>query len=371
MRRIGLLFVLGIVLLSVLAAAGWVLSVESRKARLYAAGEAAAAAGDDAAALVAFFQLAQLAPDYRQVGERLDALAAVAAETVLGGDDLAAETALLRWLESRGDWDALAAAFDRCVVTVPAGEFMMGRDEGPSDERPEHEVYLDRYALGRYEVTNVQYQRFVLTTGHEAPPYWSGSDFPVGQAAYPVTGVTFEAAEAYCTWAGGRLPTEAEWERACRGDDDRIFPWGDEWDSSLANVDQTDPDAGPRGYTEPGVVGWGDDWSGVSATPGPEAHGLSPVWSYADGASPFLVMNLAGNVSEFVADWYNWDGYWNVPTSNPLVLEPQWNRAVRGSCWYPYSIAGWAQDQSRCSFRNSSHHHDLPDSRVGFRCVSP
>ena len=153
------------------------------------------------------------------------------------------------------------------------------------------------------------------------------------------------------------------------GTDGRVYPWGDEWDPRRANVDPILSGLA-RAYTQPGLVGYGDDWNPLGSSPaGPEVPGLRPVWSYAKGASPYQVLDLAGSVSEWVADWYNWDGYWDVPDRNPLVLEPEWNRALRGSSWYPYGVEGWAQDQSRCSWRNSSHHHDGPDSRAGFRCV--
>jgi formylglycine-generating enzyme required for sulfatase activity len=81
-------------------------------------------------------------------------------------------------------------------------------------------------------------------------------------------------------------------------------------------------------------------------------------------------MDMAGNASEWVADWYNWDGYWNMADRNPISSGPQWNRAMRGSSWYPYGIQDWAKNQSRCSARNSSH-HSLPEARVGFRCAYP
>ena len=130
--------------------------------------------------------------------------------------------------------------------------------------------------MDRYEVTNVQYQRFLQATGREPPPYWPGSDYPPGQADYPVVGATWEDADAYCAWVGRCLPTEAEWENACRGTDGRVYPWGDTWDPGQANVDRLDGDLSrPSGYTEPGLVGWGDDWAPLRATPtGPGALGL-------------------------------------------------------------------------------------------------
>jgi formylglycine-generating enzyme required for sulfatase activity len=345
-------------------------SVEWQKARLYAAGESAIETDNWEKAWAQFEMLLALDPTYRDARQRLEKARWGTIEHVAGGDDWHAEVALLQRIATSGDWVMLAEALDRCVVAIPAGEFVMGNDAGRCDERPQHLVYLDGYEIDRYEITNVQYQRFLAATGRQPPPYWPDGGFPPGQAAYPVAGVTWEDADAYCTWIGRRLPTEAEWEEACRGTDGRVYPWGDTWDPQRLNVDPIQSGL-TRAYTEAGVVGLGDDWGPIRTTPtSPDVPGLRPVWSYGTGASPYQVLDLAGSVSEWVADWYNWNGYWDVPDRNPLVLEPEWNRALRGSSWYPYGVEGWAQDQSRCSWRNSSHHHDLPDSRAGFRCAS-
>jgi sulfatase modifying factor 1 len=369
-KRALLLVPIALVALIALSLAGRAGLLEWKKARLYAAGEKAIEAGNWEKAWTQFETLLALDPTYRDAGQQLDETLRETIEHVAGGDDWNAEVALLQRIAASGDWVILAEALDRCVVTVPAGEFVMGNDAGPRDERPQRSVYLDGYEIDRYEVTNVQYQRFLAATGRQPPPYWSTDGFPPGQAAYPVAGVTWEDADAYCTWIGRRLPTEAEWEKACRGTDARVYPRGDAWDPQRVNVDPIQSGLA-RAYTEAGVVGLGDDWGPLLTIPtNSDIAGLRPVWSYAKGASPYQVLDLVGSVSEWVADWYNWNGYWDVPDRNPLVLEPEWNRALRGSSWYPYGVEGWAQDQSRCSCRNSSHHHDLPDSRVGFRCAS-
>jgi formylglycine-generating enzyme required for sulfatase activity len=344
--------------------------LEWQKARLYAAGDSAIAAHDWEQARARFAALLALDPAYRDAQEKHEEALWGAIEHVAGGADWEAERALLRQIAASGEWALLAAMLDRCIVTVPAGEFLMGNDAGPRDERPLHPVTLDGYQIDRYEVTNAQLQRFVRETGREPPPHWSGDEYPPGQADYPAAGVTRDDAAAYCAWAGKRLPTEAEWEKACRGTDGRIYPWGDEWDPTRANVDPFEDDRSRhRAHTEPRIVGWGDDWAPLLVTPaGPGVPGLRPVGSYPAGASPYSAMDLVGGVSEWVADWYNWDGYWEVPDRNPLVLEPRWNRALRGSSWYPYNMVGQARDRSRCSARNSSH-RGTPDARVGFRCA--
>src|SRR5512136_279818 len=128
-------------------------------------------------------------------------------------NDLNAEIERVRELARSGDAVKLAEALDRSVIRIPAGEFMMGSNSGRSDERPQRSVYLDAFEIDRFEVSNAQYRRFLQATGRAAPPYWSGTEYPSGQADYPVVGVSWEEADAYCTWAGKRLPTEAEWEK--------------------------------------------------------------------------------------------------------------------------------------------------------------
>jgi len=215
--------------------------------------------------------------------------------------------------------------------------------------------------VDRYEVTNVQYHRFLQATGRRPPQYWTGDAYPPGQADYPVVGVSWEDADAYCRWAGKRLPTEAEWEKACRGSDARLYPWGDAWDPARANVGLSQVELWPLGIA--------DAWLLLHATPtGTDGLGLRPVGSYPQGASPDGVMDLAGNVEEWVADWYIGTGYWDLPAQNPVGMGPQWAHSIRGSAWvYRRGMAAWVQDFSRCSARNSSHAYAHP--RVGFRCV--
>ena len=237
------------------------------------------------------------------------------------------------------------------------------------DERPEQSIYLDRFEIDQFEVTNCQYQRFVQATARPAPPYWNGDQFPAGQADYAVAGITWDEANAYCQWSGKRLATEAEWEKACRGVDGRIYPWGNEWQVGQGNTDSL---AGSYEFPEvPGTAPslWDDSWGFLKATPSAPGHrGLMPVGSYLSGASPYAVLDMVGNVSEWVADWYVNADYSQLPLRNPQTLAPHWNHAMRGSPWYdPAGGPQWVQDQSRCSARNSSH--DLLDARVGVRCA--
>jgi formylglycine-generating enzyme required for sulfatase activity len=152
---------------------------------------------------------------------------------------LANEVCLIREAAASGDWVRLADALDRQMATVPAGDFLMGSDRGRADERPQRLVYLDAFEIDRYEVTDAQYRRFLQTTAQAPPPHWQNGLYPPGRADYPVVGVSWTEADAYCRWAGKRLPTEAEWEKACRGADARIYPWGDARDQRRLNVDLT------------------------------------------------------------------------------------------------------------------------------------
>jgi sulfatase modifying factor 1 len=275
---------------------------------------------------------------------------------------------LARQAATSGDWAALAVLLDQQMVLVPAGDFLMGSNRDRPDEQPEHRVYLDAFQIDRFEVTNAQYRRFAEAAGRAFPPYWENGVYPPGREDYPVVGVSWAEADAYCRWAGKRLPTEAEWEKACRGTDGRTYPWGSRWDADRLNVDLTRHV--PRSEGDE-VFKWQDAWTLLGTSPASRTRpGLRPVGSYAAGASPYGMLDASGNASEWVADWYNWTGYAKLPNRNPLVTGPPWNHGVRGSSWYdPSGAKGWARSMSRCSARNSSH--ELRDPRTGFRCAVP
>ena len=280
----------------------------------------------------------------------------------------AQEVAAPRGLAAGGDEAALVEVLGRSMVAIPGGEFIMGSDAGRDDERPAHTVYLDAYELDRYEVTNAQYRRFLLATGGRPPRYWTDNSYPSGQADYPVVGVSWDDADAYCRWAGKRLPTEAEWEKACRGTDGRVYPWGETWEPGRANVDAAGWDFG--GATQDAAAGtiWDAAWARLSLPPGSRGPLLQPVGSHLDGASPYGVLDMVGNASEWVADWYNWSDYSRLPARNPVVTGPPWNHCLRGSAWAdPAGTPAWTQALSRCAARNSAH--EVSDPRVGFRCA--
>lgn len=212
------------------------------------------------------------------------------------------------------------------MITIPAGNFIMGGEQS-SDEKPVHRVYLDSYQIGKNEVTVAQYRKFCKATGYKMPkaPKWGW------KANHPIVNVTWEDAEAYCKWAGGRLPTEAEWEKAARGTKGRKYPWGDTWDQSkCANGDLKLA-------------------STMSAT------------SYPSSASPYGCLNMAGNVWEWCADWYDMGYYKITPARNPKGPSTGTYHVLRGGGWYLNGSSGF-----ECSHRYGSFGYTPGDNCRGF-----
>jgi len=220
------------------------------------------------------------------------------------------------------------------LINVPAGEFTMGSNDY-DDEKPIHTVYLDAYYIDKYEVTVAQFRKFCIVTGRTMPiqPSWNQGD------NYPVVCVTWEDASAYASWSGKRLPSEAEWEKAARGTDKRKYPWGNAWDASKCN--SADP-----------LTAESDD--GFTNT--------APVGSFLQGASPYGVMDMTGNVWEWCADWYGNNYYSQSPNNNPNGPSSGSDRVLRGGGWYNF------QYHCRSSYRTNG----TPQDRIyyyGFRCA--
>lgn len=217
------------------------------------------------------------------------------------------------------------------MVLVPAGWFLMGQDDGPRSSRPQRRVYLDAFRIDRTEVTVADFDVFVRETGFLLAREWEAA-IPPELGDWPVTGVVWAEADAYCRWAGKRLPSEAEWEKAARGTDGRIYPWGNRWNPTRANTAESE-----RG--RPLAVG-----------------------SFSDGASPYGALDMAGNVTEWVADSFAFDYYTHAPAQNPTGPDGVLDHGLRGGSWAS------PREQAQTFFRDSSH-SVKPNDRVGFRCA--
>ncbi len=239
------------------------------------------------------------------------------------------------------------------MVFIPEGEFTMGSkgrlehgyDGGDGkvglevgvDEIPVHNVRVHGFYIDRYEVSNEQYKKFIDATGHEAPvdsvapdaPYnWKGGNYPEGEDNHPVVNVTWYDADAFCRWVGKRLPTEEEWEKACRGTDGRKWSFGDNFISNFVNTHELDL-----------------KWS-------------QAVGSFPEDLSPYGIYDMSGNVSEWTGSWYN-------PYIGSLLTRDTFgekNRVIRGGAWLTDYLT------SRCTKRNFA----VPDKKhrtLGFRCA--
>ena len=241
-------------------------------------------------------------------------------------------------------------AIDESVLLlVPAGEFIMGTSDADverfkeifplrsssafDDERPQRTVYVDAFYIDRTEITNAQYRRFLEETGYEARSFMDSP--PFDQPDYPALVGAWEDAAAYAGWAGKRLPTEAEWEKAARGVDGRIWPWGDVWDQSI--LSGNDGTGEQDGYVQ-----------------------MAPVGQFPRSASPYGALDMAGNVWEWTADWYDADYYLYAPSDNPRGPESGDGHAFKGGDW------STSFDFTRCANRQGGNPGSL---LVGFRCA--
>ena len=217
------------------------------------------------------------------------------------------------------------------MILIPAGTFTMGSNES-DNEKPPHEVFLDSYTISKNLITVAQFRTYCSDAGVDfkkfIAPSWGWID------DHPMVNVSWEEAHDYCIWAGGNLPTEAQWEKAARGNDGRRYPWGNEFDPSKL-------------------------WYSKSAYG--DAKSTAPVGLFASGASPYGCFNMAGNALQWCLDWYD-TGYSALPGQrNPTGPASATSRVLRGGSWYGTIPA---------SFRSARRTYDDPtnrDNNVGFR----
>ena len=259
------------------------------------------------------------------------------------------------------------------MVLIAAGSFLMGsttaevdaqfRDSGlpeewkkhTLDEEPRHERTNEPFYIYKYEVTNDQYQRFVEATVHKRPPHWKGAEYPADRRNHPVVEVSWDDAQAYCRWAGTRLPTEAQWEYAARGtgpakgQPSRVYPWGDTWDRHVSN--NASLHAGRELQNAPD---WNDWYEGDQKSQFPLT---AAVGSFPRSVSPFGVHDLAGNAWEWCAEVQA-----PYPQQRAEDAENRELRARRGGSWANVAL------HIRSADRQPAAHDDL-NIYTGFRCV--
>jgi formylglycine-generating enzyme len=220
------------------------------------------------------------------------------------------------------------------AVLISAGSFPMGDDENS----PRREIFVDSFYMDKYEVTVGRYAAFLKATGNVKPPEeWETVDLQSG-AELPVVGVDWHDADGYCRWAGKRLPTEAEWERAARGNDERKYPWGS---------DAPTPEHATFGKPYQNPV---------------YKDGVARVGTHSKGMSPFGIYNLSGNVWEWVSDWYA-ESFRRDDVRNPKGPDNGTQKVMRGGGWYdpPDRITATKRMYAEPAQR---------DDEVGFRCAS-
>lgn len=243
--------------------------------------------------------------------------------------------------------EAARLVFEPQMVRIPAGKFLMGttreqaaqavknglREEIAEREQPQHTVELSEYFIGKYPITNREYQAFVLEAKHKPPRGWDGDQFPPEKGSQPVVYVSWDDAVAYCKWLSEKtnknyhLPTEAEWEKAARGEDGRVYPWGDDFDTRRANTREL-------------YIG-----------------GTSHVGNFSpQGDSPYGCTDMAGNVWEWCNDWFSENEY--EQRQGTVVNDPQGPKegqyhSLRSGSWNYYGL------NARVSFRISNHPNNL------------
>ena len=219
------------------------------------------------------------------------------------------------------------------MAAVPAGEFIMGSNERWDDEAPEHVSSTQAFYIDLNEVTNADYIKFVNTTQRTPPYHWPEGNISKGKENRPVVYVSWFDAHDYCSWAGKRLPTEQEWEKAARGEEGLIYPWGNEWSLDKSN------------------------------NPYKHSTGTQPVGSYPKGRSPYGLYDISGNVWEWV------DSYYLPHPGNPVTRAEYGKdkRVLKGGSWF--DCLSYGCGLSAPTFNRSFFTPEVKNNSFGFRCA--
>ncbi len=227
------------------------------------------------------------------------------------------------------------------MVLIPSGEFLMGTkdDKGRPDEYPQHKIYLGSFYLDRFEATGEDFQKYLSNNPDQHPTIvgWWGRQVRPEMKKRPVIGLSWKRCNDYCEWKGKRLPTEAEWERAAAGLEGRKYPWGsDTPNKKKANFNRCC-------FIMKGLT-------------------TSEVGSYLLGATPEGIYDLAGNIAEWVYDWYDKNYYKNSEYSNPRGPKNGTHRTIRGGAWN--SLSGYIRSSARFGFDEAKDFYG-----IGCRCA--
>jgi formylglycine-generating enzyme required for sulfatase activity len=219
------------------------------------------------------------------------------------------------------------------MALIPEGEFVMGSNERWDDEAPEHISSTNAFHMDLSEVTNSDYKNFVIATQQVAPYHWPEGNIPKGKEQHPVVYVSWFDASNYCKWAGKRLPTEQEWEKAARGPDGLIYPWGNQWSLDKSNH------------------------------PYKHSTGTEPIGSYPQGQSPYGLNDMSGNVWEWV------DSYYLPHPGNPVTRAEYGKdkRVLKGGSWF--DCLSYGCGLSAPTFNRSFFTPEVKNNSFGFRCA--
>ncbi len=224
------------------------------------------------------------------------------------------------------------------MVLIPAGEFIRGSNQRLSDEGPQHTAFLGDFHIDKYEVANLQYEQFIAATHRKSPDHFENRTFPSGKADHPVIFVTWYDAKAYCEWAGKRLPTDQEWEKAARGTDGRTYPWGNVFDVDKVNSPVR--------------------WSTLKLE-----GDTTPAGAFAGGVSPYGVHDMSGNVWEWTDSWYQAYPGNTKPTEN----YGEKYKTLKGGSWWDCSF--YKCGISAPVYNRSFFLRNTKNKSFGFRCA--